>query len=298
MAWLASNGYQTITPQQYTAWLAGEAVTLPAKPVLITFDDAFPNDTQATPVLQQYGFHAVMFVVTGYANAGLRPIRHRLRAVVDHRDDGERGPDRSSSTPGNAGMPLCRTPRPRASPVSTSRHDCRRLRVLHLEFRPDGCAVHEARVTAETTAGLAEIQQKPGYPAGWQSTVFAAPFGAWGNGDNPWLISYWDSIFSVVFVQYIAPGDQANSPRRSCPLSAGAWLRRADCILSRGEYLQRGVHFAGAGSGATTGSIRTRSMPLRKWQKKGNHRGCCHLGGGSRDLFRNRGADGELRIHR
>ena len=47
MAWLASNGYQTITPQQYTAWLAGKAVTLPAKPVLITFDDAFPNHRHA-----------------------------------------------------------------------------------------------------------------------------------------------------------------------------------------------------------------------------------------------------------
>jgi len=69
MAWLSKEGYATITPAQYTAWLAGKAETLPARPVLITFDDAFTNDfTQATPVLQKYGFHATAFIVTGYAN--------------------------------------------------------------------------------------------------------------------------------------------------------------------------------------------------------------------------------------
>ena len=69
MAWLSKEGYAAITPAQYTAWLAGKAGTLPAKPVLITFDDAFTNDfTQATPVLQKYGFHATAFIATGYAN--------------------------------------------------------------------------------------------------------------------------------------------------------------------------------------------------------------------------------------
>ena len=146
-------------------------------------------------------------------------------------------------------------------------------------------AQYEARVTAETTAGLAEIQQKLGYPAGWQSTVFAAPFGAWGNGDNPWLISYWDSIFSVVFVQYIAPGDQVTASRGSCPLPAGAWLRRADCIVSCGEHHQRGVHSLQArAAGATTGAIpRTRSMPLRKCAEEGNLSRLPLPRGGSRD---------------
>jgi Polysaccharide deacetylase len=41
---------------------------LPAKPILLTFDDAFVSDTEATPVLQKYGFNAVAFVITGYAN--------------------------------------------------------------------------------------------------------------------------------------------------------------------------------------------------------------------------------------
>ena len=68
MAALAKAGYATVTPRQYVAWLNGINLRLPAKPMLITFDDAFWSDTFATPILAQYGFHAVMFVVTGYAD--------------------------------------------------------------------------------------------------------------------------------------------------------------------------------------------------------------------------------------
>ena len=46
-------------------------------------------------------------------------------------------------------------------------------------------AQYEARVTAETTAGLAKIQSEVGVTASGPSTVFAAPFGAWGNGEDP-----------------------------------------------------------------------------------------------------------------
>jgi hypothetical protein len=72
-------------------------------------------------------------------------------------------------------------------------------------------AQYEARVTAETTAGLAEIQSEAAVTASGPSTVFAAPFGAWGTGEDPWLISYWDSTFGVIFVQYIAKGDEATA---------------------------------------------------------------------------------------
>jgi len=74
MAYLHRHGYATITPQQYANWQDGIRQLLPAKPILITFDDAFNSDTEATPVLNEYGFNAVMFLITGYANGnyGLR----------------------------------------------------------------------------------------------------------------------------------------------------------------------------------------------------------------------------------
>src|SRR3984885_13585086 len=68
MAYLHRQGYATITPQQYANWLNGVRQLLPAKPILLTFDDAFVSDTQDTPVLEKYGFSAVVFVITGYAN--------------------------------------------------------------------------------------------------------------------------------------------------------------------------------------------------------------------------------------
>lgn len=110
-------------------------------------------------------------------------------------------------------------------------------------------------MTAETAAGLAEIQQKLGYPAGWQSTVFAAPFGSWGNGENPWLLSYWDSIFGVVFVQYIAPGNQvtaaADHVRYRLELGYGAQTASyLAANISNAAFTR-----AGAGSGAASGSV-------------------------------------------
>src|SRR5450631_4037726 len=68
IAYLHRHGYATITPQQYANWQDGIRQLLPAKPILITFDDAFNSDTEATPVLNEYGFNAVLFVITGYAN--------------------------------------------------------------------------------------------------------------------------------------------------------------------------------------------------------------------------------------
>ena len=50
---------------QWDAWLHGSG-TLPEKPVLITLDDGYADTAQfAFPILERYGFPAVMYVVTG-----------------------------------------------------------------------------------------------------------------------------------------------------------------------------------------------------------------------------------------
>ena len=70
MAALHQAGYTAITPSQVKQWLAGEN-PLPAKSILITFDDARSDSFQnADPILKKYGFRAVMFAalvnVEGY----------------------------------------------------------------------------------------------------------------------------------------------------------------------------------------------------------------------------------------
>jgi len=64
--WLASHGYVGIRPSDWLRWRK-DGVGLPARPILLTFDDAYADLAQhALPVLQRYGFGAAVFVVTGH----------------------------------------------------------------------------------------------------------------------------------------------------------------------------------------------------------------------------------------
>ncbi|GAB3261992.1 hypothetical protein GCM10027347_27390 [Larkinella harenae] len=66
LTWLKTNHYQTITLEQLTAAVAFKQ-PLPARSVLITFDDAYLNNLlYAHPVLEQFGMRAVLFVPTAF----------------------------------------------------------------------------------------------------------------------------------------------------------------------------------------------------------------------------------------
>jgi hypothetical protein len=67
LAYLKANGYQSVTLEQYQQWLAGANIGI-AKPVLITVDDGLRSERAWDPLLQRYGFTAVMFVITGWAD--------------------------------------------------------------------------------------------------------------------------------------------------------------------------------------------------------------------------------------
>ncbi|VBB09815.1 polysaccharide deacetylase [Lucifera butyrica] len=65
MGYLAQNGYTAISLDQLSAGLNDEDA-LPAKPVLITFDDGYTdNYTTALPILEKYGLRATVFIITG-----------------------------------------------------------------------------------------------------------------------------------------------------------------------------------------------------------------------------------------
>jgi len=72
IAWLANNGWTSLTLAQYADFLAGKPV--PRKSIVITFDDGYlDNWVYAHPILLKYGMHAVVFVVTGWMGEG--PVR-------------------------------------------------------------------------------------------------------------------------------------------------------------------------------------------------------------------------------
>jgi len=63
---LAGEGFQSISLDQFAQYLKGEAAKLPARPVLLTFDDGYrDNYENAFPVLQRYGMTAAFFIITG-----------------------------------------------------------------------------------------------------------------------------------------------------------------------------------------------------------------------------------------
>jgi peptidoglycan/xylan/chitin deacetylase (PgdA/CDA1 family)/GT2 family glycosyltransferase len=65
MRWLARKGYVGIKPSDWLKWLR-EATSLPVKPIMVTFDDAYAETAEyALPILKEYGFSAAVFVVTG-----------------------------------------------------------------------------------------------------------------------------------------------------------------------------------------------------------------------------------------
>jgi peptidoglycan/xylan/chitin deacetylase (PgdA/CDA1 family) len=64
MVYLKSNNYETITFAEIS-----RRKTMPVQPVIITFDDGYENNLRALPLLKEFGFHAVFFIVAGTIGA-------------------------------------------------------------------------------------------------------------------------------------------------------------------------------------------------------------------------------------
>lgn len=77
IAWLAHDGFEGVTLDQVErAWYHGG--TLPAKPIVITFDNGYPEQVTFAPrVLSKYGWPGVLFEIT---EEHLRPAE--IRPVV------------------------------------------------------------------------------------------------------------------------------------------------------------------------------------------------------------------------
>jgi peptidoglycan/xylan/chitin deacetylase (PgdA/CDA1 family) len=253
MAALAAAGYATVTPQQYVAWLNGINSDLPAKPVLITFDDAFWSDTRATPILTQYGFHAVMFVVTGYADGSYGSEWAPWQVVAALPGQGWYL-QFHAGTCGHAYLPYA--PAGCLAGLSTAKS---LMNSSHFQYyiwnfgQTD--AEFQARVEKDISAGQADLARHAGFPDGWGSVLFAAPFGAWSNGENPWLDRYWDRQFSVIFTQQITAAAEAAAKRYHVRyrLELGYRSQSANYVMSN----LRNPAFTRGGATGTVGSVPT-----------------------------------------
>ena len=83
MKTLSDSGYHPVLPDQLISYLT-KHTTLPAKPVLLTFDDGPENqETNAVPVLNQYHFKAIFFVMTVSLNHKFYISPQQLKALSD-----------------------------------------------------------------------------------------------------------------------------------------------------------------------------------------------------------------------
>lgn len=65
LEWLSENGYQTVVVQDLIDYVE-KGVSLPEKPVMITFDDGYYNNyLNAFPLLKEYQMKAVISIIVG-----------------------------------------------------------------------------------------------------------------------------------------------------------------------------------------------------------------------------------------
>jgi peptidoglycan/xylan/chitin deacetylase (PgdA/CDA1 family) len=76
IAWLALHGYHGVTLDEvFRSWRSGGWLALPSRPVVLTFDDGYPQDVRtAMPALRARGWPAVLNLQVG----NLVPTRVRL----------------------------------------------------------------------------------------------------------------------------------------------------------------------------------------------------------------------------
>ena len=208
MAYLHQQGYQTISPQQYQLWAEGKPVELPAKPVLVTVDCNQTSFAKALPVLREYHYRVVMYVVTGFADGGYNGPQGQPGYYLGW--GSLKAMDEAGYIYPQFHAGLCG----HGYTMSSSPYDCDDGLVptpdtiwghrYYSDPMDQSQGAYEARVEKDVQQGLTAMQQEFGLSRAELSETFAVPFSDYGQPETtnePWLGQYFAQQFSVVFVQ-------------------------------------------------------------------------------------------------
>jgi peptidoglycan/xylan/chitin deacetylase (PgdA/CDA1 family) len=78
MGYLWQHGFTTLTVTQFIQMRVQGKDRLPARPVILTFDDGYADFfTEALPVLQRFGFVATLYVATAFINGTSGWMQHQ-----------------------------------------------------------------------------------------------------------------------------------------------------------------------------------------------------------------------------
>lgn len=182
LKWLRDNGYTTVFPSQLVSY-AKEGAMLPAKPVILSFDDGFANNyLYAFPLLQKYNMKAVIALI----------------GVESDRSSGDiyRNPEHSNLTWGEAAI-LARSGLLELASHTYDLHTISAARKGADKSHGESAADYRQVLTEDLTKNQELIEAASGKPPG----TFAWPFGAYpaDRSADPILR---DIGFDVTFTSY------------------------------------------------------------------------------------------------
>ena len=233
LSYLKTSGYQSITLPQYETWLQTGALPVGiTKPVLITVDDGLTDELAWDPLLQKYGFKAVLYVVTGFADnttpgandptgnmswSQIQSFAANGRWTIafhageyGHGDYSEAGTTiKLSSTQTQTYATSCWTYYNCLGTIATTTTTgIGPTKKTTTTTAPETPAQFESQLSSEITTGMAELKQK--VPSADLSS-WACPWNACGQWTNfyndpsgtiqSWFPSFAASKFQVVFMQ-------------------------------------------------------------------------------------------------
>jgi hypothetical protein len=213
MQMLRRMGFRALSIAQYARFLRGDSVGLPARPILITFDDGRLDAYRgADRVLQEYGFRAAMFVAPGQIRAD-DPSYLTWKELATMSRSGRWDVQELAGAP------------PRLVAYDT-RGDTGPFYAFRRYTRSGGLetlAEWEQRVTTDVFAGDDALREHlPGYRA----VAFALPYGSYGQlGTNdpripPLFRAFLLRRFMRIFAQP-GPGDPGYSAPGAVRRTAG-----------------------------------------------------------------------------
>jgi hypothetical protein len=228
LAYLKANGYTAVTVEQYQQWLGGANIGI-AKPVLITVDDSLKSEQAWDPLLQKYGFKAVMYTITGFLDqltpgdsdpnnmtwADVQALASNGRwQIAFHAGQYGHGDSYADTPPATVRLGAGVTESLSSScpyfysclgTITTTTGTGKNKKTTTATETP---AQAKARITNEVNAGIAELRSK--VPSA-SMLSWALPFndaGQWTNLYNDpsgtlqaWLPGFMASKFALIFTQ-------------------------------------------------------------------------------------------------
>jgi poly-beta-1,6-N-acetyl-D-glucosamine N-deacetylase len=189
MAALKASGFETVSLDEFNAYMAGEG-ELPERAVLVTFDDGTKSNwVFADPVLRELGFEATDFLIT--ADVSHHQPYYLLWEEVEAMQESGRWSFGSHTDDGHGF--LATNKKGEEGPFLTNRA------WLAQQQRLETRAEYEARISADLDRSIARMQAH-GLP---RPSAFAYPFSAVETSNDPVVASLLDQMLDERFADVL-----------------------------------------------------------------------------------------------